>query len=163
MVTKVCNGCKETKPLAEFFPKNDCRYGVAGTCKVCARLKRKDYYKDTKAEPWKKYEKTLNGYLMRSYRNMTSRVKGILKKKAHLYEGLDILPKEEFYAWSLNSNYPQLLEAYKESGYDAKLAPSVDRIDSSRGYVLDNMRWVTHSENSRLGSVNRNKGYKNET
>ena len=157
MITKVCNGCKETKVLREFPPKSDCRYGVASTCKLCKNAKQREARSANKNSFTKRYEKTLNGYLMRSYRNMTSRVKGILKKKAHLYEGLDILPKEDFYVWSLNSNYPQLLEAYKESGYDAKLAPSVDRIDPSKGYVLDNMRWVTHSENSRLGSVNRNK------
>ena len=32
---------------------------------------------------------------------------------------------------------------------------SVDRVDSSKGYELSNMEWVTHSENSRRGAVNR--------
>jgi hypothetical protein len=33
----------------------------------------------------KKYEKTPKGYLMRTYRNMKSRVLGIQHKKAHIY------------------------------------------------------------------------------
>lgn len=157
MIVKVCNSCKEAKPLQEFPPKSDCKYGVAGTCRVCKNAKQRKTRSANKNSFTKGYEKTLNGYLMRTYRNMLSRVKGVLKKKAHLYEGLDILSKEEFYTWSLSSNYPQLLEAYKESGYDAKLAPSIDRVDSSRGYVLDNIRWLTHSENSRLGSIGQHK------
>lgn len=95
-----------------------------------------------------KYEKTPKGYLVRTYRNMLSRVKGIVKSKAHLYEGLEILDKNEFYEWSLNSNFPELLEVYKESGYDLKLAPSIDRKDPLIGYTRDNIRWITFSENS---------------
>jgi hypothetical protein len=46
-----------------------------------------------------------------------------------------------------------MFEIYKSSEFNRKLAPTVDRIDSSKGYSLDNMRWLTHSENSRLGSI----------
>jgi hypothetical protein len=37
------------------------------------------------------------------------------------------------------------------SGYDRKLTPTVDRINTELGYEIHNMRWLTHSENSRLG------------
>ena len=107
----------------------------------------------------KKYEKTVKGYLVRTYRNMLSRVTGILKNKAHLYKGLEILNKEEFYSWALNSNYPTLLQTYTESNYDMKLAPSIDRIDPLKGYSIDNIRWVTHSENS--SNTRHNLKYKN--
>lgn len=102
----------------------------------------------------KKYEKTLKGFLMRLYRNMQSRVEGI--QKAHLYEGKDLLDRESFYQWALTSNdFHSLFKSYEESAYDRKLAPSVDRVDSEKGYTLDNMEWVTHSENSRRGAINR--------
>lgn len=102
----------------------------------------------------KKYEKSFLGYLMRKYRNMKSRIAGVQKKKHHLYRGLEILPIDEFYIWSICSpEYELLFEKYKESGFDRKLAPSIDRIDSKKGYVIDNMRWITHSENSRNGSL----------
>lgn len=104
----------------------------------------------------KKYERTKNGKLMRNYRNMESRVKGIQKKKSHLYYGKELLPREDFYAWAKNSeDYNSLYNDWVKSGYDRKLAPTVDRIDSSRGYVVDNMRWLTHSENSRLGATSK--------
>ena len=94
---------------------------------------------------------------MRTYRNMQSRVEGVSKNKAHLYRGLELLNREEFYEWSLsNKVFETLLKRYESSGYDMKLAPSIDRIDTSKGYTLDNIRWITHSENSRLGSMRTN-------
>jgi len=107
-----------------------------------------------------KYEKTITGFLMRLYRNMQSRVTGVQKLKFHLYAGKTLLPRQEFYDWANKSEeFHILYDIWKQGGYDRKLTPSVDRIDSDRGYELDNMRWITHSENSRLGaiSVKRNK------
>lgn len=101
-----------------------------------------------------KYERTKVGKIMRIYRNMKSRVEGVQRLKAHLYAGKSLLPKDKFYTWALGSNeFHRLFREWVESGYNRKLAPSVDRLDSSRGYELDNMQWVTHSENSRRGSV----------
>lgn len=99
----------------------------------------------------KRYERTKKGKLMRTYRNMQSRVQGILKKKAHLYAGLPILPRVEFYEWAMASNsFHQLFEGWVASGYKCGESPSVDRIDATLGYVLGNMRWLTHRENSSL-------------
>lgn len=104
----------------------------------------------------KKYEKTRKGLLMRTYRNMKSRVLGIQKKKAHLYKGLSILDKERFYEISLNDpSYNLLFDNWVVSGYDRKISPSVDRIDTTKGYEEGNIRWITHSLNSKLGSQSR--------
>jgi len=104
----------------------------------------------------KKYEKTVNGFLMRLYRNMQSRVTGVQKAKFHLYEGKRLLNREDFYNWAKSSTkFHILFNEWEKSGYERKLSPSVDRIDSSRGYEMDNMEWVTHSENSRRGSISK--------
>lgn len=106
----------------------------------------------------KKYERTKKGKLMRTYRNMQSRTLGIVKGKAHLYSGMEVLPRGEFYSWSLSDKeFNLLFEAWVDSGYNKKLSPSIDRKDTSKGYTKDNIRWLTHSENSRLGSINRKK------
>lgn len=87
---------------------------------------------------------------------MLSRVTGVQTKKAHLYEGLDILSKEEFYSWAIsNEEFNILFENYKNSNYEMRLAPSIDRRDSSLGYCLENMRWLPHWENSQLGVISR--------
>lgn len=100
-----------------------------------------------------KYEKTKSGFLMRAYRNMKSRVTGIQRKKAHLYKGLYLLPRQDFYTLSLaDNNFHKLFEQWVKSDYNRKLTPSVDRIDPSKGYEPNNIRWLEHMENSRLGA-----------
>ncbi len=102
------------------------------------------------------YEKTKKGYVMRMYRNMKSRVTGVQKAKFHLYEGLELMSKEDFYNLALNDKvFDQLFKEYEDSGYEMSLAPSPDRVDSQRGYTPDNIDFVTHSVNSRNGSFSR--------
>lgn len=97
----------------------------------------------------KTYEKTMNGYLMRMYRNMKSRVTGVQSKKAHLYKGKELMDKELFYEFAKCSPmFRTLFYQYEESDYTQKLAPTPDRIDSTKGYTIDNIQWVTHSVNS---------------
>lgn len=101
----------------------------------------------------KRYEKTPNGFLMRIYRNMKSRIEGIQKQKQHLYLEKELLPKEEFYAWAKqHSDFLKMFYTWENSNYDRKLTPTVDRIESSAGYTLDNMQWLTHSQNSSKGA-----------
>lgn len=87
---------------------------------------------------------------------MESRIKGIQKKKFYLYKGKCLLDRDEFYKWSLMSDeFDRLFKEWKESNYNQKLTPSVDRVDSKLGYELSNMEWVTNSENSRRSSITR--------
>ena len=91
---------------------------------------------------------------MRLYRNMKSRIEGVHRKKRHLYEGKALLSRAEFYEWAAaHEDFIRLYHLYKDSGYRRAAAPSVDRIDSALGYTLENMRWLTMAENSRLGQV----------
>lgn len=102
----------------------------------------------------KKYEKTKNGFLMRLYRNMESRVTGIQKRHFHLYAGKELIDRNEFYIWAHNSpEFHRLFAEWEASGHPRVLCPSVDRIDPMRGYNVDNMEWVTMSENSRRGAL----------
>lgn len=57
--------------------------------------------------------------------------------------------------------FHELFLSWEQSNYSRKLTPSVDRIDSSKGYYLGNMEWVTHSENSKIGSHSNIKKIKN--
>ncbi len=114
------------------------------------------YRKRTCNADTKKYEKTKQGFLMRLYRNMTSRVTGSQKLKRHLYEGKELLPREDFYSWaSASPTFHSLWEEWENNGHERRLAPSVDRIDSTRGYSVDNMEWVPFHENCRRGAVSR--------
>ena len=149
-LTKICSKCGIEQERSKF-PKQHGR-----VCRGCRNIKQRENRVANGDVHTKKYEKTKSGYLMRSYRNMLSRVTGVQSKKAHLYEGLDILEKDSFYEWSINDPiFNMLFDEYEKSDFDTRLAPSVDREDSSLGYNLDNMRWLPHWRNSQLGSLSR--------
>jgi predicted Fe-S protein YdhL (DUF1289 family) len=128
-------------------------------CQECKNNSQKEKRRNSEERRKKdrSYELTPKGFIMRVYRNMKSRVSGVQKQKHHLYKGKYLLGKEDFYKWALStdSKFHDLFLEYITSERDRKKAPSVDRIDSSRGYEIDNMEWVTHSENSRRGHASR--------
>lgn len=98
---------------------------------------------------------------MRAYRNMQSRVAGVQWRKAHLYSGLSLLSRADFYAWAEQSpEFHALWEVWIARGRERRLTPSVNRKDPTRGYEEGNMEWVTHSENSRQGAVARHSEYR---
>ena len=83
---------------------------------------------------------------------MLNRAQGLVKP--HLYGGLPILPKEKFYAWSrANLDFWRLYRVWAAAEYDRKLSPSVNRIDTKKGYEIGNIEWITHSANSALGGA----------
>ena len=87
---------------------------------------------------------------------MKNRVVGKSTRSPELYIGKPVVSREAFYCWARPSAV--LLNLYKnweESGFDTRLAPSINRIFSSKGYTFDNMEWVTASENSKLAQVGR--------
>lgn len=145
----MCGGEVFAKQLKKRLICKDCR-------KIINRKCDRDYRKKTHNASTHRYEKTVSGFLMRKYRNMESRVKGIQYLKSHLYKGLSLLSRKEFYDWALNSSdFKTLFTEWVKNGFDRKLCPTVDRINSAEGYELSNMRWITHSENSRLGNLSR--------
>lgn len=101
------------------------------------------------------YERdTKKGFLVRTYRNMKSRVEGIQTNKLHLYYGLPLLDKKTFYEWSLkDKSFNDLYDVWQTSGKIQALVPSIDRINQQDGYVVGNIQWITLSENSSKATI----------
>lgn len=101
-----------------------------------------------------KNKATIDKFLIRCYTNMWQRVSGKASHNRGNWAGKPILPRDVFYTWA--KNHPDFLSLYKRwfmSDFDRKLTPSVNRMDSSKGYVLGNIEWMTNSQNSGLSSV----------
>lgn len=104
----------------------------------------------------KQYGRTMGGFLNQTYRNMRARVEGRSarsKESPHLWMGKPILPRETFLEWS--RNHPDFLRVFKRwanNDYERRLTPSINRINSKLGYTLNNMEWVTLSQNSMMAS-----------
>jgi len=153
---KLCKRCLIVKPVSEFKKHPETKDKLLGQCKCCCNEMQREYRIRNNNLMTKEYEKTYKGFLVRLYRNMKSRISGVQKRKYHLYIGKSILPKNDFYEWALNNKtFIELFDKYKLSGYNRKFAPSVDRLNSNIGYELNNMEFVTHSENSRRGSISK--------
>lgn len=149
MTNKIeCSECKVYKDVSNFMPRPKSKRGYEHNCRECYNKKQRERRRKSKGKNTKKYERTFNGKLMRTYRNMESRVKGILLKKSHIYKGLPIVSRDEFYDWSKNNkDYREIFDSWVESGYILRKSPSIDRKDPEKGYTLDNMRWVAFSYN----------------
>jgi len=148
MADKKCSKCEQVKPEDYFY--------AGCVCRPCRLKDQRERRRANGNAETRRYEKTKRGFLMRVYRNMKSRVTGVQRQKFHLYAGKYLLPKEEFYAWALQQpQFHDLFDAWEQSEHERRLAPTVDRADSDRGYRPTNMEWVTHSENSRRGAISK--------
>ena len=52
------------------------------------------------------------------------------------------ITKGEFVGWLYRNGFVKMFKRWKSSGFNTKLAPSIDRVDPRRGYSFDNMRLV---------------------
>lgn len=97
---------------------------------------------------------TIDKFLSRAYSWMNSRTRGKNTRRPDLYLGLPILPKDVFINWA--KNHPEFLKLYKRwfsNNFDRRLTPTVNRMNPSKGYTLDNIEWMTNSQNCGLSSV----------
>ena len=65
------------------------------------------------------------------------------------YQGMEILTREAFEDWMREQDavFCGLYKAWKASGFQHNLSPTVDRIDSTKGYTPDNMRLMSWRDN----------------
>jgi len=160
MHMKKCFKCKQSKSPTEFHQDRRAKDGLNTYCKSCksvynqnpdSKLKRRLYSRTEKARNYhKEYLKTRKGYLTAKYVSMKSRVDGRgSKHNRHVYAGLPICTKEEFIEWSIQDlDFIRLFSEYDRGVTELKQAPSIDRIDSTNGYVLGNMQWLSLSDNA---------------
>ena len=142
---KICTMCKKELNIKYFYKDQRGKYGVRSKCKIC----------------FSEFSNRINRelpllFLTRSYCGMQSRVKRKNHRGARYYFGLYVLPKKKFIEFSLaDKSFKRLHKKYVKSNLVTALCPSVDRIDPSKGYSLNNIRGLTTKENCYLGSIRR--------
>lgn len=95
----------------------------------------------------KAYNRTYNGFIGKRYDYMQQRIKG-KSKNPEKYLGLEICTREEFRKWATdNETLKTLYDTWVKANYSKPLTPSVNRKDVTKGYILDNIEWVTYSQN----------------
>lgn len=121
--------------------KANCR-----TCNLFKPIKSKDNCQNC----WHKIKrKTQPDFFLRTrHTEITQRCTNINNERRDVYFGKKFCSREEFLnMFKEDSEFNRLFIEWKDSGYDNRFVPSVDRIDNSGDYTLDNIRFITHSEN----------------
>ena len=126
---KVCTKCKGEKFLEEFHRNKNNIDGRSSICKECNKA-----YNNT-------YKSTYQKYLKNMYNRQVSGSKARnLGEVKYTFE--------EFREYVLNNtNYLELYNNYKASGYLKSKAPSTDRIDRFKPYQFGNIQIITWQEN----------------
>jgi len=102
----------------------------------------------------KKKIRTRKQLLGTIYDNAKARVegRGSRERSRHIYEGLEIMEKEDFIAYGLeNPIFNRLYDNWIATDCNIRFIPSPDRLDPKEGYVPWNIEWVVFSENCRRG------------
>lgn len=155
---KDCSLCKESKPLTEYSTRKDGRSKLRSFCKHCERELARVYATKHKARRLKyiksrrelrkdnKYDRA--AILYWCILDRIRRDKNYALRKC-------TFSKPEFLAFALKSNqFHEKFRDWRSGGYQYRLSPSVDRVDSDGDYTLSNIQFLSISENSRKGSEN---------
>ncbi len=156
MTTKKCFKCSKIKSLDKFYKHPKMPDGRVNKCKECNKIDvRKNlfenktrytaYYKD-------RMRNNIDYIFIHRYSTMLYRTKG-RSTRDYSVQGKEICTKSQFIKWCNSSKnlkrFKRLHKAWKKSGHNRGLCPSIDRIDNLIGYKLNNIRWITLSENSK--------------
>lgn len=143
MTKKICFKCNKEKDISEFYKHPATADGYLNKCKECTK---KDV-KNNKTD----YDLTEKGVIRVIYRT---------QKSNRVKRGLSLpeYTKEELKDWLYNNGFKKFYDDWVFSGYIKDKKPSVDRIDTNKGYSLDNIRLVTWRENFLFAIEDRIKG-----
>ena len=128
MTTALCITCNEIKNLDHFSKGKLWKNGTTGMCKPCA------------AKAIRAYQRTVSGLIKKIYNNQKMTT-GKMGRPAPVYS------KAELLQWALQHGLETLHATWEASDYDKWLSPSIDRIDNTQSYTLDNIRLITWREN----------------
>ena len=150
---KECFVCNITKPLSEFYKHPQMTDGRVNKCKECNKAENQNNWwkrRDDKLE----YDKNRHRYsIQRIFNHRYGGIKVRCKGTGRVCKvtGSTPLSKDQWNKWCYEpENYKKFMAYYKawvDTGFLNKAAPSIDRIKSNKGYELDNLQWLSLSEN----------------
>jgi hypothetical protein len=128
--TKVCTKCVKELEFTMFHRDKKTQDGYTAACKDCRNNLRK-------------HSKSSFIYKVYSTQKSSSKERGRVPPN---------YTRDELVSWFKGQGkFHVLYKAWQESGFDQKLSPSCDRINSKKPYSLDNIQLMTWEENNFKG------------
>jgi len=149
---KKCKRCKKLKPFSDYYKHKAMGDGYISFCKECTKERINNYrYSNPEKDKEKdryRIRENFNYIFLHRYAGIKNRVKVRSTRNYKVY-GMPMCSKEEFFNWcEKNINvFKKIHKKWKENNYQLKFSPSIDRIDNNKGYLVENMQWLTQSEN----------------
>ena len=145
---KVCNRCKNLKDLFTFSINKASKDGLQDRCKECDKAYQKQRRSENK-ESFLEYGRNYQAkrrqdfeYLLQMLLN-ASKQRALLKNREHSITVDDLIA-----LWPVDGNCPVFgFPLQFNSGGFRETSPSVDRIDSTKGYTLDNIQILSWKAN----------------
>jgi hypothetical protein len=143
--SKVCSNCKEHKSFSEYYPHSTCKDGFDYRCKSCQKE-----YNDNKCsfKKWfiqKKVQAKVKG------KEFTIEPEDIPGVKIRETITIDRIGRK-YKSWEA-VEYPKVCPVFRieldwgMNGHQPN-SPSLDRIDSTKGYIKGNVMLMSHQANS---------------
>ena len=130
---KTCTKCQTPKSLEKFNKSKSMLDGHLNVCKPCQAIAQLEY------------RRTKKGLVSDIY----SEQKRSSRRRGHKPPAYTVLELRQWFREQPSAN--KLYKAWKLSGYDKDLRPSVDRLDDSKSYSFDNIQLMTWGENKAKG------------
>ena len=142
---KQCSKCKVEKPLDEFYGMSSIKDGKRPSCKACDKKVKRTYAtKHPVMERCKRMGRSIISRTVTDINNPKNKTYKENNIKSHIgNSGIEI-------AEYLYANFYDEIERMIEMGE----TPTVDRIDSARGYEKDNIQILSFKDNSLDGLSN---------
>ncbi len=163
----ICKYCKktyevdfighDTKKSKKHYCKKTNTIFVGKKCSFCRNKQVRKYQPRATINYTFQRKTNIRPFLYHKYKNIENRV--MRENNSSAYGKFMPTWNEFFKAFHKNKKLKKLMNEWAKSGFERKLVPSVDRIDDNFGYEIDNIQWITWSENSRKGALKRH--YKN--
>jgi hypothetical protein len=139
---KTCRVCGETKELSCFSKDKDKRFGVKGICRPCSSFISHEYYTKNSSDIKRRVSKYNESYFPKYNRDVISRLKNLCTKAKSRAKEFSLIDQDLFDLWEKQNGqcaYTKLPLLATANQFNTM---SLDRVDSSKGYVVGNIQLV---------------------
>jgi hypothetical protein len=145
---KKCRTCGVEKPLLGFNKDKTKKYGVGGECKICAKATAKKYYYANSESIKKRVSCYSETYTPKFTRDIDARLKNLCTNaKQRKNKEFNITEKDLFDLWDKQDGKCAYSKLPMSAASNQLYTVSLDRIDSSIGYVVGNIQLVCAAVN----------------